>query len=134
MNKVLYTLQWSTVLFFATFLKLCKGEDIFSFTDFEQACSNYFFPLTMAVELFLIDFCYDAYKYPYKTNFVFLGVVLFVLSLGITFAFVTCKVIAVVCFILSWISLTYMKWASLNEVNNNSTEDIEECNGMLIKQ
>lgn len=112
--NVIYTLIWSLGLLFVSFLPLFKGGSLdFSTTPLEKFGETYMFPLTMSMCLFSIDVVYSFFHKRIWAVPIISCIALFILTIGITVAFVQCYLCTVVSFIIGWISLTLMKYITL---------------------
>lgn len=113
--NIIYTVIWSVGLLFVSFLSLFKGENIFDFTKktLPEFGEHYMFPFIMALCLFLIDVTYNVINQKIWAFPIFSCIVAFMLTIGITVAFLQCFCIVFICSIIGWTILTFMKYISL---------------------
>lgn len=123
-NKVFYCFLWSVMLFFVTFyVFFCSGANfIFENETFGNMFGLYIMPMVMAMALYLLDVTYIINLN--KSNLsgkmvvrVLSALLVFMVSFVLSM-FVNKKCLGWVFLIISWISLSMMKFQTTeNEVN-----------------
>lgn len=114
--RIGYIISWSLGLLYATFPHLFDGEMSFDLRTMSliEACDTYIFPFVMAMILFLIDVIYGYLQEMTDGHYTHvIGVIFFLIIFLLGFVFSICVKnpnIARICFIISWLSLSIMKY------------------------
>lgn len=116
MNKCLYCIFWSVGLFVATFYCLLAQEgEAFKFTGKEllPIAQSHIMPMIMAMTLYLLDVLYAISMRKSNQDKSLFWILSTIIVFMVTFVFpllVNCNVLGWVLFILSWLSLTILKF------------------------
>ncbi len=114
--RIGYIISWSIGLLYATFPHFFDGRMSFDLRNMSlvDACESYIFPFVMAMILFLVDVVYGYIKEMCDGQYTHvIGVILFLILFLLGFVLslsVQNPTIACVCFIISWICLSVMKF------------------------
>lgn len=114
--RIGYIISWSLGLLYATFPHYFDGGMSFDLRhmSLSDACDTYIFPIVMAMVLFLIDVVYGYIKEMIDGQYTHvIGVIICLILFLLGFIFsvsIENPNIAQFCFIISWISLSYMKF------------------------
>lgn len=114
--RIGYIISWSVGLLYATFPHFFDGKMSFDLRNMTmtEACDTYIFPFVMAMVLFLIDVIYGYIKEMICGHYshvigVISFLVLFLLGFILSIS-VKDPATARICFILSWVCLSVMKF------------------------
>ncbi|WP_297674445.1 hypothetical protein [uncultured Bacteroides sp.] len=116
MGKCLYCILWSVGLFVATFYcLLAQDEEAFDFTGKEllPIAQSHIMPMIMAMALYLWDVLYSLSMQKMNRDRSLFWILAMIIVFMITFVssiLVNCNVLGWVLFILSWLSLTILKY------------------------
>lgn len=123
--KFAYILLWTLGLLFMTFR--CVYEGNFNFLEWKEVADikdSYAFPMLMTMELFLIDVIYGLYISPKRyidsfTELILVTIFMFLFAFSLFFE---CNDLKILCFILSWLVLGYMKYLMTDKYNDTQNE------------